>query len=295
MQVIYAKAKESKEDIKQIDVDLSDKYIVNLPILMYHHVDEIEKLPKNEQTKDRKSLTVSPATFAAQLDKLKSAGYETVTLEDLETAVNTKNQVFFTGKKIMLTFDDGYKEHYSVVFKELQSRGMKGVFGIITSNVSDKEESDKLTWSKLKEMQSAGMEIVSHTVSHCALGSYKFFDGRSLSPKGEYRKCNLANPKELNYGHVGNEMISEEQARFEVVESKKIIDQKLGINSRYLIFPYGAYNDEIFDLLWSSGYKLGLGVAGGPKIDLNNPFLLNRVTVIGGTKPDEMVGWFKGI
>jgi peptidoglycan/xylan/chitin deacetylase (PgdA/CDA1 family) len=43
-----------------------------------------------------------------------------------------ENQSFLTSNKILLTFDDGLKDHYSYVFPELNKRGILGVFFIST-------------------------------------------------------------------------------------------------------------------------------------------------------------------
>jgi peptidoglycan/xylan/chitin deacetylase (PgdA/CDA1 family) len=295
MRTIYPKIQESKENEKIANTSDLPKNLVNIPILMYHRVDDLYSLPESEQTSNRKSLTVSPETFSWQMDLIQNKGYKTIDLKDLDIAIETNDKAFFDGKKVILTFDDGYPEHYSFVFKELKKRDMKGVFGIVTSTVKDQVNSSVLTWDNLKEMQTGGMQIVSHTVSHCSLGSFRFSDGRPLSDGGDYRKCDLSSPKEINYGKVGFEMMPVKQAEFELIESKKSLEEKLGQPSPYLIFPFGSYSDQAFDIMWRHGYKLGLGVGMGPNINLNTPFLLNRVTVYGDTKVGEAKGWFEKI
>lgn len=294
MRAIYPKAQESRDSAKLIDISDLPENPVNIPILMYHRMEDISKLPTKEQTASRKSLTLSPETFSWEMDLIQNKGYKTVDLNDLDKAIETKDKAFFDGKKVILTFDDGYPEHYSFVFKELQKREMKGVFGIVSATVKDKDESKGvITWDNLKEMQAGGMQIVPHTVSHCSLGSYRFFDGRNLGQSGDYRKCDLSNPKELNYGKIGYDMMPEKQVEFELKESKKTLEEKLEQSNPYLIFPFGAYNDETFDIMWQYGYKIGLGVGNGPNINLDTPFLLNRVTVYGNTKVGEPKGWFE--
>jgi len=295
MRAIYPKAQESKDNANIIDIADLPQNAVNIPILMYHHVDDISKLPVKEQTASRKSLTVSPETFNWEMDLIQSKGFKTVDLNDLDKAIETKDKSFFDGKKVILTFDDGYPEHYTFVFKALQARQMKGVFGIVTASVKDRVDSLALTWDNLKEMQAGGMQLVSHSVSHCSLGSYRFFDGRTLGDGGDYKKCDLSSPKEINYGKVGFEMMPKNQVEFELTESKKTLEEKLGQSSPYIILPFGAYNDQTFDMMWQNGYKLGLGVGNGPNINLNTPFFLNRVTVYGNTKVGEAKGWFEKI
>ncbi len=296
-QNIYAKTQDSK-DLRQIAArDDIPKKSVQFPILMYHRIEDLSKVPENEISDARKAISISSEVFTNQLDLLKAKGYESVDLRDVEQAILTKDTKFFDGKKVMITFDDGYPEHYDIAFKELKNRGFKGVFGIITETVKDKQLGVMpiMTWPKLKEMQSAGMQIISHTASHCALGSYKFLDGRAFEPGGDFRKCDLNNPKEVNYGKVGYPMMPLKQAEYEIVQPRQTILDKTGTDQPYIIFPYGAYNDQVLDIMFENGFKLGLGVGGGPNVDLDFPFVLNRVTVIGDTKVDDLKGWFRQI
>jgi peptidoglycan/xylan/chitin deacetylase (PgdA/CDA1 family) len=293
-QNIYSKVQNSKDLEKIALADTTPKNFVNLPILMYHRIEDLSKVPKTEQSDARKAISITPEVFISQLDLLKEKGYETVNLDDIDQAIENQDQSFFNGKKVVISFDDGYPEHYDIAFKELKNRGFKGVFGVITEQVKDKQLGSVsiITWSKLKEMQDAGMQIMSHSSSHCALGSFKPQDGRGYQDGGDYRKCDLGSQKEVNYGKAGFDMMPIKQAEYELNESRKLILKKIGVDQPYFMFPYGAYNDEIFDIMFQNGFKLGLGVGGGPNVDLNNPFTLNRVTVIGNTKPGELAGWF---
>lgn len=72
----------------------------------------------------------------------------------------SKNNSEFT---YSLTFDDGYKSHLYVA-EELAKRKLKGTFYIITNETLT--NSHYLNVADLKELDSLGMEIGSHTCSH---------------------------------------------------------------------------------------------------------------------------------
>ena len=67
------------------------------------------------------------------------------------------------GFNYSLTFDDGYKSHLCIA-EELAKRNLKGTFYIITNETS--ANSRFLNKRDLKELDSLGMEIGSHTCSH---------------------------------------------------------------------------------------------------------------------------------
>lgn len=47
------------------------------------------------------------------------------------------------------------------------------------------------------------------------------------------------------------------QARFELEESKRIIERQLGAPVHSFVFPHGAYTEALLDLAWDVGYRIG--------------------------------------
>lgn len=264
---------------------------VELPILTYHRLEDINALPENLRTLNRRLLTVHPDTFRRQLDLIQQKGYQTVSLSDVEQAFTAKNKQFFNRKIILLTFDDGYLEHYNVAFPELQKRGMQGVFGVVTSYLQPKSKTN-MSWDMVRQMDQAGMQIISHSVSHCSLGSYKIEDGRRNPDGGGSRACDLSQRNESEYGQVGKNMMPVEQMTYETGVSQRELKQQLGKPARYFMYPYGSYNDQVLDTLVNQGYDLGLIVGGGPVVNLDLPLELNRITIKGEVDPANMGKWF---
>lgn len=131
---------------------------INLPILMYHRIDN--KLITGD--KYAAGLTVSTANFEAQLNYLKSQGYSTLSFDDLYKS-------FYAGetlppKSVILTFDDGYEDNYQYAFPLLQKYGLKGTFFVATGFTDTNPF--YMTREQIREMSDAGMNIESHTVSH---------------------------------------------------------------------------------------------------------------------------------
>lgn len=129
------------------------------PILMYHYV---ENLPEDADEL-RTNLTVTPENFQRQMQLLKEQGYTTITLYQLHEALLTGTEL--PAKPIILTFDDGYQNHYANVFPILQNFGFKGTFFIITARL-DEGHPNYLSWNQAIEMANAGMSIEPHTKTH---------------------------------------------------------------------------------------------------------------------------------
>jgi len=79
------------------------------------------------------------------------------TLDDL------RNNLTGNRAKIIITFDDGLKSDYSTAYPILKANNQSAVSYVVTSRVGD---SALANLADLRELQSAGWDISSHTVSH---------------------------------------------------------------------------------------------------------------------------------
>lgn len=136
----------------EVDTFPNKKISHFVPILMYHYIRDYTD--QNDQLGIQ--LSVSPTLFKKQLETIKNAGYQTITLSDfLDGKYGTK--------PIILTFDDGYDDHYTQAFPVLKQEGMVGTFFIISGFVN---EPMYLTVAQIAEMKTAGMEMGGHTFDH---------------------------------------------------------------------------------------------------------------------------------
>lgn len=135
---------------------------IRVPILMYHYVSPLPPQADNI----RAGLSISPETFRAHIEFLKSEGYETISLYEINDAL--VNGTPLPKKPIVLTFDDSYTDHYQYVFPVLKEYGYIGTFFVITG-FTDNQNPNHLTWEQIEEMSDAGMNMESHTKSHFTL------------------------------------------------------------------------------------------------------------------------------
>jgi peptidoglycan/xylan/chitin deacetylase (PgdA/CDA1 family) len=133
-----------------------------VPILMYHYVSELPP----DADRYRRDLTVSPEKFRAQLQYLDDAGYHTITLTDLYLYLIKSYPL--PEKPVILTFDDGYRDAYEIVFPMLLDYGFTGTFFVLATP-AHYEAPGYMTWMQMKEMSDAGMDIQSHGRDHVDL------------------------------------------------------------------------------------------------------------------------------
>jgi peptidoglycan/xylan/chitin deacetylase (PgdA/CDA1 family) len=154
----------------------------DVPILMYHY---IRVAPENDQL--GANLSVSPENFAAHMKWLYDDNYRTIKLADLaDPNRQTISRIYFEKKKpIVLTFDDGYEDAYTAAFPVLKKYSFSGTFFIIKDYVG---RENRLNDAQIAEMEKAGMEFGSHTLTHPDLTKISLDEAHSqiFDSKGEW-------------------------------------------------------------------------------------------------------------
>ncbi|BBF44965.1 polysaccharide deacetylase [Lachnospiraceae bacterium KM106-2] len=92
-----------------------------LTIVMYHYVRDL----KDSRYPNIKGLDLD--LFDQQLDFIEK-NYNVVTMEQVIAATQQDSKETLPQNPILLTFDDGYSDHFINVFPKLHNRGMQGSF-----------------------------------------------------------------------------------------------------------------------------------------------------------------------
>ena len=220
-------------------------------ILMYHVVDE--PLSPLEHR-----LCCPPESFRAQMKYLHDADYNIISLSELAGCLDGSRS--WPENAIAITFDDGTSCTYENALPILKEFGFTASVFVISDLVGKHNEwlyvngfpkRAMLTSSQILEICKEGMDIGSHTLSHCKLGE--------VSP------C---------------------RATIEIKDSKMKLEDMLGLDVPHFAYPFGSYNQYSRDTVEKSGYKVACSTIAGH----NNPdvdtFLLKRVEIKG---PDSML------
>lgn len=219
-----------------------------VPILMYHHVSNAPPLAQSQV-----GLTVTADAFAAQLDYLARHGYHAIRLHDLFNALYYGLPL--PPHPVVLTFDDGYQDAYTVAFPLLRRHGMVGEFNIITGYLGETiGVNTYVTWAQVSAMAAAGMEMESHTVDHQDLG-----------------------------------LVDTDKAIYELRFSRSLLAFHIHRAVQFLAYPSGEpfrsgtvqAQERILNLLPQYGYVGALLDQNVPSVlqDARNPFGLRRVRV----------------
>lgn len=220
---------------------------VKIPILLYH--DFVTIVPDSDP--DNFNYINTPQSFEENIKVLLENGYTIISFQELDDANNGKIEL--PKKPILISMDDGYYSNYEYIFPILKKYNVKASIFIVTDKIGKEIDGKKyLSWEECIEMQNSGLvEIFSHSKRHVF-----------------YNK------------------LSVRTTRDDVIESYKIIEEKLG-NKKLKVFayPYGAYTKETVWTLKLNGidmqvYDIGMNHSN----NFNNDYI-KRINI-----PCEMTG-----
>ncbi|MEO8585240.1 MAG: polysaccharide deacetylase family protein [Acidobacteriota bacterium] len=232
------------------------------PILMHHQVGPHR--PGSPLNRWR----VTPRDFAWQLDALQRLGYRGVALRDLLEAPERKSPATSTdARRVVLTFDDGYRGVLANAFPALQARGCGATVFVVADRIGGANDWDGetpgeplLTADEIRALHGAGIEIGSHGATHRAL----------------------------------TQLDAADLAR-EVAGSKETLERITGAPVTSFCYPYGAFDDRVVDAVRAAGYRAATVIRGGIPKDLSDPFRLKRVAVRGThTRLDFLLALTRG-
>ncbi len=209
----------------------------SVPIILYHY---------------------TPGDFAAQLEHLRTRGYNVVDLDQVAAAMSGGTPL--PNKPVVLTFDDGFANQLAA-FDILRRYNMKATFYIITGGEASRwcigagrRNRDPLqppsgcgdsyiNWDQIRMLDRSGLiTIGAHTVDHQNLAA--------------------DNP---------------EQQRFEITQSKAQLEAQLGHPVRHFCYPYGTYNQTTIDLVREAGFTTATTTLPGTVQPPGSLFTLRRI------------------
>ena len=210
-------------------------------IFCYHRLVDKIRYPGTE---------ITPAAFEAEMKELKDKGITVISMQDLLAWKRGEKNI--PPRCAVITFDDGYKSQYEVAWPILKKYGYPFTMFIYTEGVRGGSlgGGGAITWEQLADMRDNGVDIEAHSATHQDLR-----EGHTItlaSPGGKKTRTKLTGPQ------------YEEWMQNEVVGSKKLLEQRLGIKVNCFAVPFGNYNEHVKEIARNAGYEAMFTVYGQP-------------------------------
>lgn len=185
---------------------------------------------------------VPPEKFEAQMKLLHDWGYTSITASMLIEAITEGAEL--PPRPFLLTIDDGNLDNYTNAFPIMKKYGFTGTLYLVGNYIGAE---NYMSVEQVLEMHNAGWEVGSHSLNH------------------------------LDLTKIGSD-----RARDEVIRSKKVLEEMLGIPVLTFAYPFGAYNAAAMDYVKTAGYSGAMGASGyTPSQGLWNLYYLQRVEIKG--------------
>ncbi len=194
---------------------------VSVPVLVYHVLNP--RVPS--------SMTITPERFESQIKWLKDNGYTVIPLKQLVSYLQGKSSVL-PAKPIVITADDGWESDYTYMYPIARKYHVPITLFIYPGTIS--QGKNALTWEQLKELSKTGLfDIQDHTFTHPNFKQDKKHMSQSAYDKFVHR---------------------------ELVNSKKVLEDKLGTKIDYLAWPFGIYNNYLEQQAAKAGYTMAFTI-----------------------------------
>ncbi len=203
-------------------------------ILMYHSV----------SARNDYFMNVEPRDFEEHMAYLMAQKITVIALSELVARLRARTPL---GGTVVLTFDDGYRDNYTIASPILKKYGFPATIFVTTDMIgkTDKRGLARLTLDEIKEMHTSGLiEIAPHTKTHPKLAT-----------------------------------LSMDEVRDEIAGSKRAVEEIIGAAAKTFAYPYGNFNDTTVRIIRECGFDAAFSVEEGTVGQQSDLFALPRSSI----------------
>jgi peptidoglycan/xylan/chitin deacetylase (PgdA/CDA1 family) len=212
----------------------------NCAILMYHALHD-----------GLSPISIRPAEFQRQMQWLHDQNYSVLSLAELSLLLQSGRTL--PEKSMAITFDDGYKDFYTIAFPILSEYGFPATVFLVTG-FCDRDNSwpgqpknlplfELASWSQIDELSRYGIEFGAHTVSHPRLDRISFVS-----------------------------------AEREIKDSKAAIEARLGKPVESFAYPYGKFSEDVKAIV-RDHFTCACGTQAGLVQSTSDRYELDRIEI----------------
>lgn len=200
-----------------------------------------------EHSPDPTKYSIDIQLFEDQMELISQRGYRSITHMQLRQAIY--EGALLPPKPILITFDDGHVDNFVNAFPIMQSHGLTGTIYIVANRL---DSDGFLSVDQLNAMIEAAWEVGSHSMTH--------IDLTTLQP---------------------------EELRVEILDSRLLLEDRLGIEVRSFAYPLGRFNETIISKIENYGYRTGMGLGKNISHNASTIYYLSRLDVGGFLSMDD--------
>lgn len=244
---------------------------------------------KRSEYFSNRELEITPQYLETIIQQHESSGYKFVALEDLLKS----EPVFFPEKQINISFDDGFRDVYIHAFPILRKHNIPFTIYLTTDFPDGKAD---LWWIQLEKDRSVDeyekiikaiyesgrpmaeeMHRLTQTVSDRNLCLDLALSWAEVKEMVETGLCTIGSH---SVTHPGLIRIDAKECFSELKESKRIIEDKLGVEVAHFSYPHSMQDERVQKKVAEVGYRSATLGYGGNVRKGDNMYCLNRKHMI---------------
>ena len=223
-----------------------------IPILMYHRV-------ATAGPAGLERFRVDPTLFDEQLSALRHYGYSTICLTRGVKILSEREKP--TGKPVILTFDDGYRD-FLTALPSLQKHVFNATVFLVAGRIGGFADWDNcygeaaplMSWQEILEIAGEGTELGCHSLTH-----------RPMT--------------EMNYSDLLRD----------TWQARKILEDGLETSIAHFAYPHGAENEIVRGVIAELGFSCAVSCRPALARFGDEILSLPRIEVPGSCTPEELI------
>jgi peptidoglycan/xylan/chitin deacetylase (PgdA/CDA1 family) len=241
-------------------IRLNRTEVQKVPVLMYHSISDHTN-PKFKQ------FVVSPKLFAEHMAYLHQHKYTPITVSQFVAALTHRGNKL-PDRPVVLTFDDGFADFYTVALPIIKRYGFTATLYTATAYINGtsrwlQHEGETarpmLTWEQLGEINASGIECGGHSHSHPQLDT-----------------------------------LSQAEAYSEILQCKRHLEDHLHQEVLSFAYPFGYHTASIRRQVQEAGYTSACAVKFAMSSEKTDPFALARLIVRPNTTQGALASLLSG-
>lgn len=204
--------------------------------MLHRVVEHVSNVP------EQKELEVTVAWLEQKINEYRNKGYTFVSIDNLPKH----------GRWVCLTFDDGYRDNYTLAYPMLKHLNVPFTVYVTTGFIDNKLP---MWWYPNQQLGMSSDEL-------------QLMDADPLCTIGAH-----------TVSHPKLDTLTREQQYHEIAESKQALEALLGHDIKHFSFPHGAHNDDTLAICRKLGFRTVVQSWGGPLRRGENPYPLPRINM----------------
>ena len=225
----------------------------SVPVLTFHSI-----------SADPGPTSISPETFRMQVDMLAECGVRAMTCEEF---LDWHRGAPGAGRRVLITFDDGFADFASAAHPVLRERGLAAIVFVPTGKLDYREDwrgansppRRLLGWSTVRELAADGVEFGGYGVAHA--------DPTRVPPPVR---------------------------RHEIERSARELEQQLGRAVRAFAAPYGHVNRDVLADV-ARTYEIAFGTRFRRALPARDPYDIPRIEMHYFRSPRRWREFIEGV